>query len=92
MAHAEVLQAIGRPAGKAAAPAPAPAPAPARGKAGKAPDLSRVPPVLSTVPAAGPADAGAHGEFAHLEHLEGFALEKELAKLSPEALDRYLEQ
>ncbi|MDR0215552.1 MAG: hypothetical protein LBJ15_16340 [Comamonas sp.] len=63
---------------KPAAPARKPAPA----------DRSALPPTLASVPAA--ADAAVGGEFAHLDGLEGSALEKALARLTPEQADRYL--
>lgn len=47
-------------------------------------------PSLSNVPAAGVEDPRS-GEFAHLDRLQGEALEKALNKLSPDKLQRYLE-
>lgn len=74
-----------------AAPAPAaakPAAAPAA-KERPAPDRSKLGVTLAGVPAA--ADASISSEFAHLEGItEPAALERELAKLSPEAQERYL--
>jgi hypothetical protein len=74
--------------GKTAA---APAPDVTKGKtnAGKAPNLSGLPPTVRNVPAAADSDDG--GEFAHLSTLSGMALERELSKLSPEQQQRYLE-
>lgn len=69
---------------------------PAKDSAGKprktgerAPDLSGIPPTIGRGPAAAAA-SGAGDEFGHLESLSGIALEKAIAKLSPEQLDRYL--
>ncbi|MEO8021078.1 hypothetical protein [Polaromonas sp.] len=72
--------------GKATA-APAPSPA-AGGKKAGAPDLSGIPPSLSKAPLA--AGAAVADEFAHLEGLKGAALEKAIAKMTPEQSDRYL--
>lgn len=74
--------------------------APAKDDAGKAkkasaetkdrkPDLSGMPPTIGRGP--GAANEGAvDAEFSHLEGLSGIALEKAIAKLTPEQLDRYL--
>lgn len=87
--------------GKAAAAAPAPAPAPAPAAAAPAPtapqparvpkpvDRSTLPPTLAGVPVA--ADASITSEFGHLTGLEGSALERALARLTPEQQDRYLD-
>lgn len=72
--------------GKPAA-APAAAPSPAPGKASRAPDLSGLPPSLSKVPVA--ADQSITSEFAHLDSLTGAALERAVARLTPEQLERY---
>lgn len=69
--------------GKAASPAPAPA----GGKKAGAPDLSGIPPTLAKAPVA--AGANVTDEFAHLEGLAGANLEKAVAKLNPEQLERY---
>jgi hypothetical protein len=56
------------------------------------PDL---PPNLGNVPAADITDADDGGEFAHLDRLaakDSVAFERELAKMSPDARDRYLAQ
>lgn len=53
-------------------------------------DRSKLPPTLSSVPVAADAAVGA-GEFSHLANLEGSALERALAKLSPEQMERYLD-
>lgn len=58
-------------------------------KGERAPDLSGIPPTIGRGPAAAAA-SGAGDEFGHLESLSGIALEKAIAKLSPEQLDRYL--
>ena len=60
---------------------------PKPGPRGKA-DLSGIPPNLGKAPIA--ADANISDEFAHLEGLTGAALEKAVARLSPEQADRYL--
>ena len=52
------------------------------------PDRSQFPPTLANVPAA--ADATIVNEFAHLENLEGSALERALARLTPDQQERYL--
>lgn len=81
--------------GKASAPAAAPAAA-APGAAPAAPatrkpaavDRSTLPPTLAGVPAA--ADASVGSEFAHLDGLEGTALEKALARMTADQQERYL--
>lgn len=74
------------------APAPAAAPAPVATKSParvpQAPDRSQLPPTLANIPAA--ADATISNEFSHLENLEGNALERALARLTPDQQDRYL--
>ncbi len=60
---------------------------PKPGPRGK-PDLSGIPPSLGKAPIA--ADANIADEFAHLEGLTGAALEKAVARLTPEQADRYL--
>lgn len=57
------------------------------GPRGKA-DLSVIPPNLGKAPIA--ADANIAEEFAHLDGLTGSALEKAVARLTPEQQDRYL--
>lgn len=69
---------------KPTAAAPAAPAKPARGV-----DRSAIPPTLSRVPPS--ADSAISGdEFSHLGSLDGAALEKAIAKMSPEELDRYL--
>jgi hypothetical protein len=51
-------------------------------------DRSALPPTLAGVPAA--ADASVGSEFAHLDGLEGTALEKALARMTPDQQERYL--
>ena len=70
-----------------AAPAPAPEVKPTRQP--KPVDRSQFPPTLANVPAA--ADATVASEFAHLVGLEGNALERAVARLTPEQQDRYLD-
>lgn len=76
-------------------PTPAVAAAEAEGDKGKRtaqarqPDLSKVPQTLGHLPAAEVSETGG-GEFAHLDKLDGMALEAALAKMSPEQQDRYL--
>jgi hypothetical protein len=63
--------------------------------AGKAPDLSKIPPNISRAPAAAASKTGADdggGEFAHLESLSGMALEKAVARLSPDQQARWAEE
>lgn len=72
----------------AATPAPAPAAPAAPARKVEPVDRSKLPPTLANVPAA--ADATIANEFAHLENLEGSALERALAKMTPEQQDRYL--
>ena len=86
--------------GKSAAAAPsAPAAAPAAGAPSAPPaasgtrkpaavDRSTLPPTLAGVPAA--ADASVGSEFAHLDGLEGTALEKALARMTADQQERYL--
>lgn len=57
----------------------------AKGKAKKG-----VPPNLGDLPAAEQPEASSGGEFAHLDKLDGMALEQALAKLSPDQQERYL--
>lgn len=79
--------------GKSTAAAPAAAPAAAASTAPPvrkpaAADRSALPPTLAGVPAA--ADASVGNEFAHLDGLEGTALEKALARMTPDQQERYL--
>lgn len=73
-------------AAQGAAPAAAPAAPPVRKPA--AADRSALPPTLAGVPAA--ADASVGSEFAHLDGLEGTALEKALARMTADQQERYL--
>ncbi len=73
--------------GKEPAAAAAGADGKAKGPRGKA-DLSQIPPNLGKAPIA--ADANIADEFAHLEGLTGAALERAVARLTPEQSDRYL--
>lgn len=76
------------PAGAAPAAAPAAA-APAAAKERPAPDRSKLGVTLAGVPAA--SDAAITTEFAHLDGItEPAALERELAKLTPDQQERYL--
>lgn len=57
----------------------------------KAPDLTKIPKTVGGLPAAAEEAAdGDSGEFAHLEGLTGMALERALAKMTPEQEARYL--
>ncbi|ACY33393.1 hypothetical protein [Comamonas thiooxydans] len=78
------------PSAPAAAPGAAPAAAPTAPPVRKpaAADRSALPPTLAGVPAA--ADASVGSEFAHLDGLEGTALEKALARMTPDQQERYL--
>ena len=94
-AQALMLRRFGKASAPAAAPAAAapgaaPAAAPAAQAARKpaAADRSTLPPTLAGVPAA--ADASVGSEFAHLDGLEGTALEKALARMTPDQQERYL--
>lgn len=59
-----------------------------RTRQNRMPDLSAVPPTVARAPAA--ADPAARGdEFAYLDNLDGLALEKAVAKLSPEQAERW---
>lgn len=85
----EALALVMRRSGKAV-PAAAPAPdKPAAAKARPPVDRSTLPPTLAAAPAAADAAVGG-GEFAHLESLEGVDLERAIAKMTPEQLDRFL--
>lgn len=53
------------------------------------PDLSKIPKTLSNLPAAD-TDSENGGEFAHLDKLTGMDLERAVAKLNPEQVQRYL--
>jgi len=68
---------------------PADKPAASKGAAGKAPDLSKVPPSISRAPAASASDDG--GEFAHLDGLSGMAIERAVARMTPEQQARWAE-
>jgi len=68
---------------------PADKPAASKAAAGKAPDLSKVPPSISRAPAASASDDG--GEFAHLEGLSGMAIERAVARMTPEQQARWAE-
>lgn len=91
-ALAEAKNLVLRRFGKAEAAAPAPVAAAAAAKPAvrkPAPaDRSVLPPTLAGVPAA--SDASVGDEFAHLESLEGTALEKAVAAMTPAQQDRYL--
>lgn len=78
------------PSAPAAAPGAAPAAAPTAPPVRKpaAADRSALPPTLAAIPAA--ADASVGNEFAHLDGLEGTALEKALARMTPDQQERYL--
>lgn len=94
-AQALMLRRFGKASAPAAEPAaatpgaaPAAAPtAPATRKPAPA-DRSTLPPTLAGVPAA--ADASVGSEFAHLDGLEGTALEKALARMTADQQERYL--
>jgi hypothetical protein len=62
-----------------------------KSKPGKKAKTAEIPPNLGDMPAADQADVGKEDEFAHLDKLSGTALERELAKLGPEAERRYLQ-
>jgi hypothetical protein len=90
-AQALVLRRFGKPqpAPVAAAVAAAqPARAAERMRRPALADRSGLPPTLAGVPAA--ADAAVGHEFAHLESLEGSALERALARMTPDQQERYL--
>lgn len=89
-AQALMLRRFGKASPPAAAPGAAPAAAPAAPPVRKpaAADRSALPPTLAGVPAA--ADASVGSEFAHLDGLEGTALEKALARMTPDQQERYL--
>lgn len=53
------------------------------------PDLSKVPPNLSSVPASAEQNVGAD-EFAHIHKLSGAEYEKAVARLSSDQLDRFM--
>jgi hypothetical protein len=57
--------------------------------AGKAPDLSGVPPTVRSIPAAADSEDG--GEFAHLGTLKGMQLERAVALMTPEQQQRWAE-
>jgi hypothetical protein len=88
-AQALMFRRHGKAAPAAAAPAPAPAAAPAAAKERPAPDRSKLGVTLAAVPTA--SDAAITTEFAHLDGItEPAALERELAKLTPDQQERYL--
>lgn len=92
-ALAEAVAYVLRRYGKAV-PAPAPvAQAQAASPAVKprAPlDRSKLPPSLAAIPAAADATVGAADEFSHLADLDASALERAVARMTPEQLERYL--
>lgn len=90
-ALAEALALVMRRNGKTPAPESKPDQEAAKPAAKQRPpvDRSKLPPTLATAPAALDASVGG-GEFAHLANLEGPALERAVAKLSPEQMERYL--
>ena len=53
------------------------------------PDLSKIPKTLGDLPSAAIEDADG-GEFSHLDRLTGMDLERAIAQLSPEQVQRYL--
>jgi hypothetical protein len=57
----------------------------------RTPDLSNIPPTLGSAPAASAVSEGDGGEFAHLANLKGIALERALARMTPDQEARYLE-
>lgn len=57
-------------------------------KLNRKPDLSKIPKTLGDLPSAAIEDADG-GEFSHLDKLTGMDLERALAKLSPEQVERY---
>lgn len=59
------------------------------GKQNRRPDLSKIPKTLSNLPAADTEQEGS-SEFAHLEKLSGMDLERAVAKLNPEQVQRYI--
>lgn len=88
-AHAYMLRRNGKAAPAPAAAGTAAAPAAPAKTARPAPDRSALPPTLAAVPTA--TDARITSEFAHLEGItEPAALERELAKLTPDQQERYL--
>jgi hypothetical protein len=76
-------------AGAAAAAGAGAAAAAAQTRSGKGPNLDGLPPSLRNVPAAAGSDDG--GEFAHLNTLTGMALERAIAKMTPEQQQRWAE-
>jgi hypothetical protein len=76
-------------AGAAEAAGAGAAVAAAQTRSGKGPNLDGLPPSLRNVPAAAGSDDG--GEFAHLNTLTGMALERAIAKMTPEQQQRWAE-
>lgn len=58
-------------------------------KQGRAPDLSQIPPTISTLPSATSVDGGQGGEFAYLDNLAGLELERAIASLRPDQKARW---
>lgn len=91
-AHSMVkaMHGLGKPAaaGEASAAATGAAAAAAT-RSGKGPNLDGLPPSLRNVPAAAGSEDG--GEFAHLDSLTGMALERAIAKMTPEQQQRWAE-
>ncbi len=102
-AHANIAEQIKTAFGIEPNPKPDPKDDPAKKNGGKAAAAAKpaeksrpgMPPNLGTVPAADITDADDGGEFAHLDRLadkDSVAYERELAKMSPEARERYMAQ
>jgi hypothetical protein len=75
---------------KPATSGPAASPPASTSRAGKAPDLSGVHPNIARQPAAADSDDG--GEFSHLNGLTGMALERAVAKMTPDQQDRWAQE
>lgn len=56
---------------------------------GRRPDLTKIPKTLSNLPSADTEQSN-DGEFSHLEKLSGMELERAVAKLTPDQVERYV--
>lgn len=88
-AHKQVMAQFGRTAATEKTAEEIAAEAVAAKASGRRPDLKSVPKNLGGLPAASPADTGSDTKFSALEKLDGLALERAIAKMSPEEQDSY---
>jgi len=88
-AHKQVMGQFGRSVTGESSAEDKAAEAAAAKAAGRRPDLKAVPKTLGGLPAASPSETGTDNEFSSLDKLDGLALERAIAKMTPEQADRY---